>query len=101
MGLDQEALDSLHDRRVPAGIGLPTHFASQGKVGPLTAVRAPLPGAGGISHRFHWGRTYSSARGGPRCTSGAFRTWYLRPEASSTRMPGSCGPTNSPYSAGQ
>jgi hypothetical protein len=29
MGLDQEAPDSLHDRRVPAGIGLPTHFASQ------------------------------------------------------------------------
>jgi hypothetical protein len=30
MGLDQEAPDSLHDRRVPAGIGLPTYFDSQG-----------------------------------------------------------------------
>src|SRR5450759_1378537 len=36
MGLDQEAPDSLHDRRVPAGIGLSTHFASQGRVVPLT-----------------------------------------------------------------
>ena len=30
MGLDREAPDSLHDRMVPAGIVLPTQFASQG-----------------------------------------------------------------------